>query len=129
MSDYESMADSVADANGIPRSLFRALVQQESGWNPYAIGSKGEIGLTQLMPTTATDMHINAWNPLENLKGGAAYLKAQFTKFGDWATALAAYNAGPGNVKAGHEYATEVLATQKELQKENPNLDQAPIAD
>lgn len=130
MATYEDMADKVADANGIPRSLFRALIQQESGWNAYAVGTKGEIGLTQLMPTTAQELGVNAWDALDNLKGGAAYLKAQFQKFGDWAKALAAYNGGPGGVDkpAAKEYATDVLATQKELQKENPKLDQAPSA-
>lgn len=130
MATYEEMADGVADAYQIPRSLFRALIQQESGWNAYAIGSKGEIGLTQLMPTTATELGVNAWEPLSNLKGGAAYLAAQFKQFGNWATALAAYNGGPSgtNKAAAKEYATDVLHTQKELQKANPNLDQAPAA-
>lgn len=130
MKTYESMADSVADAYQIPRSLFRALIQQESGWNAYAIGQKGEIGLTQLMPGTATELGVNAWDPMQNMKGGASYLATQFKKFGDWAKALAAYNGGPAgtNKPAAKEYATEVLHTQKELQKANPNLDQAPAA-
>lgn len=130
MALYEELADKTADAYAIPRSLFRALIQQESGWNPYAVGKAGEIGLTQLMPTTANDLGVNAWNPDENLKGGAAYLKAQFTKFGDWAKALAAYNGGPGGVDLpqAKEYATDIINTQRELQKANPALDKTVIS-
>ena len=124
---YEEMADKVADAWTIPRSLFRALIQTESGWNAYAIGPKGEIGLTQLMPTTASELGVNAWDAGQNLQGGAKYLATQFKKFGDWAKALAAYNAGPGNIAAGANYATTVLAAQKEIQKNNPSLDQVVL--
>jgi len=52
----------------------------------------------QLMPATARSLGVNPWNPIENLIGGARYLAQQFRRFGDWALALAAYNAGPGRV-------------------------------
>lgn len=106
---YLEAADAAADYNSIPRSIFHALINTESGWNAYAISNKGAIGLTQLMPATAAQLGVFAWSPRENLLGGAAYLKQMFAKFGNWGDALAAYNAGPGNIAAGKGYAKKVL--------------------
>jgi hypothetical protein len=106
---YLADADAAADAAGVPRSIFHSLINTESGWNAYAYSDKGAIGLTQLMPATAATLGVFPWNPIENLKGGAAYLKQMFQKFGNWGDALAAYNAGPGNIAAGKGYAKKVL--------------------
>ncbi|MEO1455203.1 MAG: lytic transglycosylase domain-containing protein [Pseudomonadota bacterium] len=88
-----------ARRNGIPEDLFLRLVSQESAWNPRAKSHKGAMGLAQLMPGTARMLRVNAWDPAQNLEGGARYLRKQYDRFGSWRLALAAYNAGPGAVE------------------------------
>ena len=79
-------------------ALFQALVWQESRFNPRARSSKGAIGYAQLMPGTAAKLGVNPHDPMQNLDGGARYLRAQLIRFRDVKLALAAYNAGPGAV-------------------------------
>ena len=80
-------------------SVFVALVDQESRFNPRAVSPKGARGLAQLMPTTARSLGVNdSFDPAENLDGGARYFTAQLQRFGDVRLALAAYNAGPHRV-------------------------------
>jgi len=88
-------AKAAARKHGVPTDLFLRLVQQESGWNPKAVSHAGAIGLAQLMPTTAARLGVDPTDPLENLDGGARYLRAQYERFRSWRLALAAYNAGP----------------------------------
>lgn len=89
----------VAQKEGIPHEIFFSLIKHESGWNPSATSSGGARGATQLLPSTAKGLKVKIDNPIENLTGGARYLKAQKEKFGSWKLALAAYNAGPNAVK------------------------------
>ena len=96
---FLNAARSAARRNGIPEDLFLRLVQQESGWNPNARSVKGAMGLAQLMPQTARLLRVDASDPVQNLEGGAKYLRWQYEKFGNWRLALAAYNAGPGAVE------------------------------
>lgn len=96
---YHGMAREAARRHAIPEDLFLRLVQQESGWNPTAKSHKGALGLAQLMPETARALRVDPTDPYQNLDGGARYLKKQFSAFGTWKLALAAYNAGPGAVK------------------------------
>lgn len=97
--EYLEVAKSVARKHGVPEDLFLRLVQQESGWNPVAVSSKGATGLAQLMPETAEILGVEISDPAANLDGGARYLRMMFDKFGTWELALAAYNAGPGAVE------------------------------
>jgi soluble lytic murein transglycosylase-like protein len=92
-------AQDAARQHNIPEDLFLRLIQQESGWNPGAVSSKGAMGLAQLMPGTARLLNVDAADPGQNLEGGARYLRQMFDRFGSWKLALAAYNAGPQAVE------------------------------
>lgn len=96
---YLAMARDAARRHGVPEDLFLKLVQQESGFNPKAVSSKGALGLAQLMPDTARILRVDPHDPYQNLDGGARYLMQQYRAFGNWRLALAAYNAGPGAVQ------------------------------
>ncbi len=97
--EYLEVAKAAARKHGVPEDLFLRLVQQESGWNPVAVSTKGATGLAQLMPGTAKKLGVDIADPEENLDGGARYLRMMFDMFGTWELALAAYNAGPGAVE------------------------------
>ena len=90
-----------AKKHGIDPALLAGLVKQESGFNPNAGSPAGARGLTQLMPGTAAGLGVsNVLDPIQNLDGGAKYLRQQLDAFGgDVTRALAAYNAGPGAVQ------------------------------
>ena len=96
---YLEVAKAAARKHGVPEDLFLRLVQQESGWNPYAVSHAGATGLAQLMPGTAAKLGVDPKDPHQNLDGGARYLAMMYSKFGTWRLALAAYNAGPGAVE------------------------------
>ena len=97
--EYEELARSIAIEEGIDPDLFVRLVRQESSFNPDARSLAGAIGLAQLMPGTASYLGVDPTDPIQNLRGGARYLRQQLDEFGSVPLALAAYNAGPGNVR------------------------------
>jgi hypothetical protein len=90
----------VAMEYGLELPLMHAIVTVESGYNPQAKSPAGAIGLMQLMPGTAQKYGVrNIWDPLENLQGGARYLRFLLAMFPDQLDlVLAAYNAGEGAV-------------------------------
>lgn len=79
--------------------LLDALARSESGYRADVVSSAGAIGVMQLMPGTARELGVDPRDPVQNILGGAAYLRRMLDRFdGNLDLALAAYNAGSGSV-------------------------------
>ncbi len=98
---FEASITEHARNQDVAVDLVRAVIQVESAFNPTAVSSKGAMGLMQLMPATAIELGVrNPFNPDENIRGGVAYLRRLLDRYdGNVELALAAYNAGMGNVE------------------------------
>ncbi|GFE58396.1 lytic transglycosylase [Geobacter sp. AOG1] len=94
--EFDTIINACALEFGVEKSLVKAVIHAESGYDPNAVSRKGASGLMQLMPKTAQDLKVsNSFDPRENIRGGVRYLKFLLTTFkGDERLALAAYNAG-----------------------------------
>ena len=84
---------------GVDPAIALSIARTESGFSHNARSSHGAVGVFQLMPSTARRMGLNPYSLNDNIKGGIMYYKAMYKMFGSVELALAAYNAGPGNVK------------------------------
>lgn len=122
--EFDSIINSCASEFGVDKSLVKAVIHAESGYNPNAVSSKGAAGLMQLMPGTAQGLKVSdSFNPSENIRGGVRYLRFLLDTFkGNVTLALAAYNAGLTRVaKYGgvppyeetRNYVSKVLSYQK----------------
>lgn len=97
--EYKLTIKEASDENDVPVNLLTSLLKQESGFNPNAKSSAGALGIAQFMPATAQGYGIDPLNPDEAIKGAARHLADLYNEFGSWDLALAAYNAGSGNVR------------------------------
>jgi soluble lytic murein transglycosylase-like protein len=97
---FREAIDRIAERNKLSPLLVHSVIKVESNYNPNAISPKGALGLMQLIPSTARRFGVsNAFNPVENVEGGARYLRYLLDLYkGDYRLALAAYNAGEGAV-------------------------------
>ncbi len=123
--------EDAAKRAGIHPWLLAALVQAESGFDPRAHSPVGASGLAQLMPATAAEEHVHdVWDPAENLRAGAAFLRKLLDRFGSLPLALAAYNSGAATViRAGgippyretHRFIRHVLRVFCPSERSNPS--------
>lgn len=91
--------DEAAAETKIDSTVIASVIRAESGGDPRAVSGAGAKGLMQLVDGTAKELEVaDVFDPRENIKAGSRYLRRMLDRFGDLDTALAAYNAGPGNV-------------------------------
>ena len=84
---------------GVDPALALSIAKKESNFSQNRKSRYGAVGVFQLMPRTAKRLGYNPYSLNENIKGGLTYYKQMYKMFGSTELALAAYNAGPGNVK------------------------------
>ena len=142
--DIDALVNAAAQKQAVEPKLIRAVMKQESGFRPCAVSVAGAQGLMQLMPDTADQLHVaDAFDPEQNVNGGAAYLKQLLTKYkGDVKLTLGAYNAGPKrtddagavpNIPETQDYVASILADMGMADQAAPsqagkNKDQKPPA-
>ena len=98
--NLEEYFKEASETYGVDINLLKAIARQESNFNPSATSSAGAMGVMQLMPSTAKGLGVtNAYDAQENIMGGAKLMAQNLKKYnGDVSLALAAYNAGGGNI-------------------------------
>jgi soluble lytic murein transglycosylase-like protein len=135
---YASIIDGAATTYGIDPAILTALVNQESGFNPNAVSSAGAEGLTQVMPENfAADGITDPFDPTQSIYGGAKQLAGDLAQFGgNYADALAAYNAGSAAVTQyggvppyaqTQNYVADILSSAARYEQQ-PQLEQSPAA-
>jgi soluble lytic murein transglycosylase-like protein len=103
----------------LPENLLLAVMAVESNYDHRALSEKGAMGLMQLMPATARDMYVeDAWDPAQNIEGGARYLRILANQYsGDPVQVLAAYNAGPEAVRRAGGAVPNIPETREYVRK------------
>jgi len=125
---FQEIVEEVSQRYGVPPPLVLAVIKVESDFKPDAVSPKGAMGLMQLMPDTAKELGVkDPFDPRQNIEAGVRYLRELIERFdGDLKLALAAYNAGGGEVEKYHgippfketrEYVKKVIASLRDLLK------------
>jgi soluble lytic murein transglycosylase-like protein len=122
---YADLINGAAARFGVEPTLVAAVTRAESNFNPRAVSGAGAKGLMQLMDGTARMLGVkDSFDPAQNVEGGTKFLGEMLKKFKKPELALAAYNAGPGNVakyggvppfKETQTYVKRVLGLQAEM--------------
>lgn len=101
LSEYEPIIAQASKQFNVPPHIIKAVITAESAGKSSAVSKVGAKGLMQLMDGTAGDLGVkNSFDPEDNIRGGTKYLRKMLDEFdGNVDLALAAYNAGPGNVR------------------------------
>jgi soluble lytic murein transglycosylase-like protein len=122
---HRQLLETIARREGVPVNLLAAVAWSESNFRPEAESPAGAIGMMQLMPGTAAGLGVDPHDLVENVTGGARYLRQMLDRFGRLDLALAAYNAGPGAVdrhggippfEETQNYVQKVLARRERLE-------------
>ncbi|MNI37294.1 Membrane-bound lytic murein transglycosylase C precursor [compost metagenome] len=98
--DYNGLIEQASARFGVDSGLVKAVIHQESSFNPNAVSTSGAKGLMQLMDQTGSGLGVtNPFDPVQNVRAGTQFLSNLLSKYeGNEGVALAAYNAGPGRV-------------------------------
>jgi hypothetical protein len=109
---YQGLVNNAAAQLGIPAAVVAAQIQTESDWNPDAVSPTGAQGLAQFEPGTWSSYGTgDPTDPTAAFNAYVKYMSVLLQQFGgNVQNALAAYNAGPGNLSAGMGYATGILS-------------------
>lgn len=96
----DAIFDEASSKYGVDAKFLKAIAKCESDFSTECTSRSGAMGIMQLMPQTAASLGItNAYDPYQNIMGGARYISEKLAQYnGDKSLALAAYNAGSGNV-------------------------------
>lgn len=119
--DLDAIFNEAASKYGVDAKFLKAIAKCESDFSTECTSRSGAMGIMQLMPQTAASLGVtNAYDPYQNIMGGARYISEKLTQYnGDKSLALAAYNAGSGNVakyggippfKETQNYVSKVMA-------------------
>lgn len=116
---FRETVRAAASEYNLPEPLLLAVMAVESNFDHQAVSEKGAMGLMQLMPGTANDMYVSdAWDPHQNIWGGARYLRTLANQYqGDVILTLAAYNAGPEAVRRAGNRVPGIPETQEYVRK------------
>ncbi len=100
-SSFETLIQRASQKHDVDADLVKAVIQNESAYDPSAVSSAGAMGLMQLMPATAASLGVeDPMDPEQNIEGGVKLLRELLNQFsGNLTNTLAAYNAGPGAVQ------------------------------